>query len=65
MLLKFASCRFSCYRYRASIRITTIYAYEPYQIVQIFTAIQDELNKARSRFYESGKQSRKRRASPF
>lgn len=52
-------------RLLGNLSVTTIYAYEPDQIVQIFTAIQDELNKARSRFYEAGKQSRKRRASPF
>ena len=38
-------------RLLGNLSITTIYAYEPDQIVQIFTAIQDELNKARSRFY--------------
>ena len=47
-------------RLLGNLSVTTIYAYEPDQIVQIFTAIQDELNKARSRFYEAGKQSRKR-----
>ena len=47
-------------RLLGNLSVTTIYAYEPDQIVQIFTAIQDELNKARSRFYEAGKQNRKR-----
>ena len=33
-------------RLLGNLSVTTIYAYEPDQIVQIFTAIQDELNKA-------------------
>ena len=42
-------------RLLGNLSVTTIYAYEPDQIVQIFAAIQDELKKARSQ-----KQSRKR-----
>lgn len=44
-------------RLLGNLSVTTIYAYEPDQIVQIFSAIQGELNKARSRFYEAGKQN--------